>query len=124
MKSRAEIHLDIRRHALERNCQPVCIFFLIDILDFKAGRDRIPRVKSQINNLDLASAARLGLVLERVVDRGSVGVSINRAKYFDGFIMLGELVYKIACRPRGKSLWMKSRNNHDAHASRLLSRPP
>ena len=49
---------------------------LLHVLDLKPHLDRLPRLQAEIDDLDLAGAARLGRFLQRLIDHRAVGIGV------------------------------------------------
>jgi hypothetical protein len=67
----------------------------VHVLNLQAHFDCFPRFKSEVDDLDLASAARFGCLLERLVNQGAVPVGVVRTENRDRLIVLSQLVDKI-----------------------------
>src|SRR4051812_33648622 len=62
------------------------------LLDIEAQRQAFPRLKAEVDHLDLAGAARLRLVLQRMLDQRASGVGVMDAEDLNRLIRLRDLV--------------------------------
>src|SRR5262249_32678000 len=88
-------------HIIRDGLAPVLLFYLLDL---QSHLDRLPRFEAEVDDRDLAGTARLGFLLQRLVDGGAEGVRIVNAEHSDRLVMLDELVDQVARGSRGEPL--------------------
>src|SRR5262249_19284079 len=88
-------------HIIRDGLAPLLLFYLLDL---QSHLDRLPRFEAEVDDRDLAGTARLGFLLQRLVDGGAEGVRIVNAEHSDRLVMLDELVDQVACGSRGEPL--------------------
>src|SRR6516162_6976579 len=76
----------------------------LDILDFESRFDRLPGLQAEIDNANFARTARLGRLLECLIDHRAVGVGVVYAEDRYRLVVLGKLIDEIARRAGRKSL--------------------
>ena len=77
---------------------------LFERLDLKPHRDRLPRLKADVDDLDLACAARSGRLLQGLIDHRARGVGVMGAEHLDGLVMLDQLVDQVTRRAGREAL--------------------
>ena len=64
---------------------------------------RFPRVKAEIDDLDLAGSTRIGRLLQGLVDHGAVGIGIVNTEHRHRFVVFGQLVDQVGAQRRRPS---------------------
>src|SRR5262249_31999520 len=82
----------------------LALLAFLHLLDLKASRDRFPWLQAEINDLDLARAPRLGLLLKGLVDHRAECVGVMDAEDRDRLVVLDEFIDQVASRPSGEAL--------------------
>ena len=79
-------------------------FARFDRLDLKPHCDRLPRLQADVDDLDLACAARSGRLLQGLIDHRAGGVGVMGAEDLDWLVMLDQLVDQVTRRTGREAL--------------------
>ena len=87
-------------HSAHLRCDVVgdrlAALLLLQLLDLEPHLLGLLRFEAEVDDRDLARAARLRLLLQGLVDHGAVGVGVVDAEDGDGLVVLRQLVDQVA----------------------------